>query len=114
MNGSETPISISAVRKARLLTINWADKHNSQIPFGLLRKACPCASCRGGHENMSSEPDPKLFESGDFPESPENRMVNIQGVGSYAVGIEWEDGHNAGIYNWHYLRALCPCDVCRA
>jgi DUF971 family protein len=24
--------------------------------------------------------------------------------------IVWEDGHDYGIYNWHYLRALCPCE----
>jgi len=27
--------------------------------------------------------------------------------------IVWEDGHDYGIYNWHYLRALCPCNECR-
>lgn len=114
MNESENPVSISADRKSRQLTVIWADKHKSLIPFGLLRKACPCASCRGGHEFMSSEPDPAIFDREEYPEGPDNRMANIQGVGSYALGIEWEDGHNAGIYNWHYLRALCPCDICRA
>ena len=23
------------------------------------------------------------------------------------------DGHDHGIFNWHYLRMLCPCEVCR-
>ena len=28
--------------------------------------------------------------------------------------LVWEDGHDYGIYNWHYLRALCPCEADRA
>jgi DUF971 family protein len=31
-------------------------------------------------------------------------------TGSYALTIVWEDGHDYGIFNWHYLRALCPCE----
>lgn len=62
---------------------------------------------------MTSEPDPLVFTFENFPEGPENRMVNLEAVGSYAVSFQWEDGHQAGIFNWHYLRALCPCDVCR-
>ena len=34
----------------------------------------------------------------------------IVAVGSYALTIVWEDGHDYGIFNWHYLRALCPCE----
>ncbi len=61
---------------------------------------------------MSPEPDPEVF---DLPleDSPATRLHNVEAVGSYAISIEWEDGHHFGIYNWHYLRALCPCPVCR-
>jgi DUF971 family protein len=34
-------------------------------------------------------------------------------VGSYAITPSWEDGHDYGIYQWSYLRALCPCKSCR-
>ena len=27
--------------------------------------------------------------------------------------VVWEDGHDYGIYNWYYLRKLCPCAECR-
>jgi len=113
MNNDVNPVSISADRSTRILTVSWADGHKSLYPFGLLRKACPCASCRGGHEYMSAEPDPMVFNFESFPEGPENRMISLEAVGSYAVGFQWEDGHQAGIYNWHYLRALCPCEICR-
>ena len=45
---------------------------------------------------------------------PATRLNNLKAVGSYALTIVWEDGHDLGIYNWHYLRALCPCPEDRA
>jgi DUF971 family protein len=61
---------------------------------------------------MGSEPDPRVFDL-QPEESPANRLTNVVPVGSYALSIVWEDGHDYGIYNWHYLRALCPCSECR-
>jgi DUF971 family protein len=106
------PTGITANRQTRQLTITWSDGHVSTYPFGLLRHACPCASCRGGHEHMRSEPDPAVFDLPD-EDSPATRLANLEAVGSYAVSPAWEDGHHYGIYTWHYLRALCPCEDCR-
>ena len=107
------PTGITADRQLAELTITWDDGHTSIYPFSLLRAACPCAECRGGHDNMRSEPDPEVF-SVALEDTPATRLRNVEGVGSYAVMIEWEDGHHFGIYNWHFLRALCPCPICRA
>lgn len=62
---------------------------------------------------MRSEPDPEVF---GLPEedSPATNLQNIEAVGTYAVTIEWKDGHHYGIYSWNYLRALCPCPECRS
>lgn len=106
------PMSITANRTDQRLIIEWSDRHSSVYPFGLVRAACPCASCRGGHENMSADPDPAVFEK-TLPDSPETRLAKIEAAGAYGVVIEWEDGHHYGIYNWHYLRELCPCVACR-
>lgn len=94
------------------MTVTWADGHTSVFPFYLLRAACPCAQCRGGHENMRAEPGADVFAAAP-EESPRTRLTNVLPTGSYAITIVWEDGHDYGIYNWHYLRALCPCPVCR-
>jgi DUF971 family protein len=107
------PVSITANRTIGQLIIGWNDSHTSIYPFPLVRAACPCASCRGGHENMSPEPDPDVFDS-QLSDSPATHLKSISAVGSYALTIEWEDGHHYGIYNWHYLRNLCPCQECRA
>jgi DUF971 family protein len=110
---SEKPINITVNKKTREVTINWDDGHVSVYPFGLLRAGCPCAACRGGHENMRAEPDEGVFQQ-QREDSPATHINNVKAVGSYALTIVWEDGHDYGIYNWHYLRALCPCAEDRA
>ncbi len=107
------PTGIDANRNTRELTIRWDDGHTSVYSFSLLRHACPCAECRGGHANMSSEPDVQVFAMPD-EETHATMLRSLELVGSYALTVEWEDGHHYGIYNWHYLRALCPCPQCRA
>ncbi len=110
--GNEFPAAITANKQTCTLLIDWKDGHHSEYPFALVRAACPCASCRGGHENMSSEPDAAVFDQ-PLVESEATRIRRIEAAGTYAITIEWEDGHHFGIYTWHFLRELCPCPVCR-
>ncbi len=112
MSSSIFPSNTTANRQVREMTITWNDGHISAYPFGLLRAACPCASCRGGHENMGPEPDEAVFHQ-QMPDSPQTRINQVEAVGSYAINIQWEDGHQFGIYTWQYLRRLCPCPECR-
>lgn len=113
MTSQDSPVAINADRTHSEMTISWKDGHTSVYPFELLRVACPCASCRGGHENMRSEPDVSFFDM-HIGDSPKTHIGKIEPVGSYAITIGWEDGHSYGIYSWHYLRRLCPCPQCRA
>lgn len=99
------PTGITANRQTSELTISWNDDVSSAYPFAMLRNACPCAECRGGHENMRSEPGPEMFTI-PLVDANSTRIRNIEAVGNYAITIEWEDGHHFGIYNWRYLRAL--------
>jgi DUF971 family protein len=106
------PNGITANREKHTLTIEWSDGHVSIYPFSLLRNACPCASCRGGHDKMSLKPDPIVFDLLEVDAS-KSMMKNLEEVGTYAINITWDDGHDYGIYTWDYLRALCPCPQCR-
>ncbi len=106
------PTNITADRNTRVLKIDWTDGHVSPYSFSLLRDACPCAECRGGHENMGSLPEAEIYLRPNV-ESPATRMRGLEAVGSYALSPEWEDGHHYGIYSWDYLRAICPCPECR-
>lgn len=106
------PTGITADRQSRRLVINWSDGHRSLYSFTLLREACPCAECRGGHDNMGGDPDPEIFTHPEV-DTPATRLQNLEAVGAYALTPHWEDGHHFGIYNWNFLRALCPCPQCR-
>lgn len=106
------PTRIQVNRERREVIVNWNDGHHSVYSFTLLRHACPCAECAGGHENMGRGPDPAIF-SLPPEDTPATRLVSLDLVGNYGFSPVWEDGHHAGIYQWAYLRALCPCETCR-
>jgi DUF971 family protein len=105
------PTSITANREKKELIVIWDDGHTSLYTFSLLRAGCPCAECRGGHDKMGDTPDPSVFTT-DLPDSPATRINNVVPVGSYGITPVWEDGHDAGIFRWEYLRVLCPCGKC--
>ena len=108
---SPTPQRITLDRDAQTLTIVWADGHTSVYPLDGLRRACPCASCRGGHEHMGQLPDPELLQVPGLMQWPK---TTVAAAGNYALQFTWDDGHDAGMYTWPYLRAICPCDACVA
>lgn len=105
MTDSPIPTGITADRNKNTMTISFSDGVTFDYPFSLLRNACPCAQCRGGHENMKPEPDDDVFTI-PLMDSRAHKLVNVGAVGNYAIGIEWGDGHSHGIYNWHYLYVL--------
>lgn len=104
-----TPTSLTLDRTDQYLRITWSDGHESPFPLDGLRRACPCAGCAGGHDRMGELPDPEIFR---LPPSRRWDTVTVQPVGSYAIRMVWDDGHEAGIYTWKRLRALCPCAGC--
>ena len=107
------PANITIDRTRRVLVIDWNDGHHSEYDLAMLREACPCAECRGGHANMGTVPDPNSLI---IPLAPakSHTVRDARLVGHYALQIEWEDGHVFGIYTWDYLRALCTCAECTA
>ena len=96
--GPETTPSEIGQHDARTLRIRWGDGHESLFDVRELRLACGCAQCVDewtGEERL----DPSTV--------PEDvRPVKIEGVGRYALQIEWSDGHTAGIYPFRRLREL--------
>lgn len=100
------PKAITLNKQQHYLEITWNDDQVCKYPLNELREACPCAECRGGHEYMGREYDPK-----DLLMLVPKRAYGIQSVemvGNYALMPVWDDGHRTGIYTWDYLRRLCP------
>ena len=105
------PAKIVINNEAQTLTITWSDGHESAFPLDGLRRACPCAECQGGHENMGKLPDREIFL---VPALIRWENLKLHPVGNYAIRFVWDDGHDAGIYAWDRLRAMCPCEACAA
>lgn len=103
-----TPTNITLDQPARELVINWADGRECRYPLGPLRLACPCVECRGGHERMGSQYDPRRLS--DLIPTREYEVERVEIVGNYALQFVWNDGHNTGIYTWDYLYRLCPTE----
>lgn len=99
------PVDISANREQARMTIKWNTGEISEFPFDLLRNSCPCAVCRGGHQNMKSQPDDAMFII-PLMDAKMTKLTGINPVGGYAISLEWADGHSHGIYTWDYLYAL--------
>jgi DUF971 family protein len=89
------------------LAIKWDDGGEDFIPLEPLRRACPCAGCKGEVDilgNVYRGPEqgltPKAFE-----------LVRMERVGGYALQPVWADGHATGIYSFDYLKQVA--DKCR-
>lgn len=110
MNNKYLANKITVNISEQILTILWDDGHISNYPLDGLRRACPCVTCMGGHENMGKKVDPAIFL-----EEPQKywEIKEISPIGNYAIQIYWSDGHNEGIYRWEALREMCPCEICQ-
>ncbi|HEX7594638.1 MAG TPA: DUF971 domain-containing protein [Anaerolineae bacterium] len=102
------PQKILVDTENKLVQINWQDDHESVYNLTYLRRACPCAECQPWKEGVGKpgeSPEAVLKAVGDL-----KAVSDVSAVGGYAIQFNWADGHSYGIYNWDYLRDLCPCD----
>ncbi|HEV2490252.1 MAG TPA: DUF971 domain-containing protein [Candidatus Acidoferrales bacterium] len=91
--------------------ITWSDAHTSHYDFPYLRENCPCATCREGRGAREGAPATKI--PGALPMfKPKITARAAAAVGTYAIQIEFTDGHTTGIFSFDHLREICPCDVC--
>jgi len=87
------------IRENEYLDITWNDGSIKSIKLSNLRNECPCASCKVEKEEWSNTYIP-LFTFEQL------KVKKISVVGNYAIAIEWEDGHNTGLYDYEYLLLL--------
>jgi len=95
------PVQIE-LRRGACLWIAWDDGVESEIALDVLRRNCPCATCQaarrvgGGASDAAGQPLGR--------QTAVARTAEL--VGRYALRISWEDGHDAGIYDFGLLRRL--------
>lgn len=84
------------------LAIKWDDGGEAFVPLEKLRRACPCAGCKGEVDVMGN-----LYKNPEVPLTAKSfQMTGFVRVGSYAIQPVWADGHNTGIYSFEYLRRV--------
>jgi DUF971 family protein len=107
--------------------ITWSDGHASHFEFAYLRDQCPCAMCNDerGKKAAAQENDERLKKGNPMKSAapvldspllpmfkPKLRASAAHAMGHYALQIDFNDGHTAGIFSFDYLRTICPCEDC--
>jgi DUF971 family protein len=92
------------------LSITWSDGSTTPFSSEMLRRNCPCAGCKEKRGDTShSKPltgRKRSLAVLDSSLEQELELQEIWGVGQYAIGIRWGDGHDSGIYTFAYLHEL--------
>ncbi len=96
------PVSIEVYNTEQYLEVEWKDGHKTELSLFGLRKNCPCVMCRGGHDKMGRF-EPELFR---VEPTREFRITSAEAVGNHALKIDWDDGHNSGMYRWELIRQM--------
>jgi DUF971 family protein len=88
------------------LAVKW-DGGESFVALAKLRRACPCAGCKGEVDIMGN-----LHKGPDIELSPGSfQLRSIGWVGTYGIQPVWADGHSSGIFSFELLRTLAGGDV---
>ena len=90
------PTEITLHQQSRQLEIAFDDGARYSLPFEFLRVHSPSAEVRGhgaGQETLQVG-------------KQKVNLLNIDPVGSYAVKLTFDDGHDSGLYTWEYLHEL--------
>ncbi len=91
-----TPTEITLHQKSKTLQIAFDDGASYQLPFEFLRVFSPSAEVRG------HGPGEEVLQVGK-----KNVVIaGVEPVGSYALKLDFDDGHDSGLYSWEYLYKL--------
>lgn len=96
MENSPRPTDIKLHQKSKVLEISFEDGNTFSLPCEYLRVYSPSAEVRG------HGPGQEVLQVG----KEDVNITNIEPVGNYAVKLEFDDGHNTGLYSWETLYQL--------
>jgi DUF971 family protein len=90
------PTELNLHQKSRVLEIAFDDGSHFSLPCEYLRVYSPSAEVRG------HGPGQEVLQVG----KEEVNITEIDPVGSYAVRLRFDDGHDTGLYSWETLYDL--------
>jgi DUF971 family protein len=90
------PTELKLRTKSRVLEVAFDDGSRFELPFEYLRVFSPSAEVRGHGAG-----------EGKLELAKENvQVTSVEPIGNYAVRLNFDDGHNTGLYTWVYLHEL--------
>ena len=92
----QQPTEITLHQQSRELEIAFADGSRYRLPYEFLRVHSPSAEVRG------HGPGQEVLQVG----KQNVNVLGVEPVGSYAMKITFDDGHDSGLYTWEYLHQL--------
>ena len=92
---AKAPTKISYKKLENALEIEWVDEVYT-LPIELLRVRSPSADT-GGRHGQRGKP-----QSG----KKDVRIKDINHTGNYGIRLNFDDGHDTGIFVWEYLHDL--------
>lgn len=90
------PTEITLHQQSKQLEIAFDDGARYSLPFEFLRVHSPSAEVRG------HGPGQEVLQVG----KKNVAVLNVEPVGSYAIKLDFDDGHDSGLYTWEYLHEL--------
>lgn len=90
------PTEIKLHKQSRTLEIAFDDGARFTMPFEYLRVQTPSAEARG------HGPGQETLQTG----KRNVNLLNVEPVGTYALKLIYDDGHDSGLYTWEYLYEL--------
>lgn len=90
------PTEIKLHRKSATLELSYDDGQTFHLSAEYLRVHSPSAEVKGHGRGQ------EVLQTGKRRVG----LKSIEAVGNYAVKLEFDDGHDSGIYSWEYLRDL--------
>jgi DUF971 family protein len=93
---SVQPVEIKLHQQSRVLEIAFSDGERYQLPYEFLRVYSPSADVSG------HGPGQEVLQVG----KKEVGVSEVVPAGSYAMQINFDDGHDTGLYTWEYLYQL--------
>jgi DUF971 family protein len=90
------PTEITLHQQSKQLEIAFDDGLRCQLPYEFLRVHSPSAEVRG------HGPGQEVLQIG----KQDVNVIGVEPVGSYALKIKFDDGHDTGLYTWEFIRHL--------
>ena len=87
------PNEIKLHQKSRLMEISFEGGSVFKFSYEFLRVHSPSAEVRG------HSPGQEILQTG----KQDININHIEPVGSYAIQLDFSDGHNSGLYSWDLL-----------